>query len=455
MEEEILMQRREEEGKGKERRKALLEKEERKWKEIEASLLASIPNVGNREAAAMAAAVRAVGGDSVLDDSFARERISSIACHIRTAELARRAEQKLCWEILVAGSEQGIEAGQVGLRLISKGDRLTTVAKEWSIGSASITDGRWHIVTVTLDSELGEATSYIDGGYDGYQSVLPLQGTSCIWEEGTSVWAGVRPPVDLDAFGRSDSEGVDSKMQIMDAFLWGRCLTEDEIAALHAAVGTAAYDLIDLSGDVWHLGDSPSRVDDWESEEAEVELYDREDVDWDGQYSSGRKRRSAHEAVTLDMDIFTRKLRKPRFETQEEINQRMLSVEMAVKEALLAKGETHFTDQDFPPNDRSFRKRNELWVSVLEKAYAKLHGSYEALEGGLVQDALVDLTGGAGEEIDMRTAQAQIDLASGRLWSQLLHFKREVEWNGPWSDTSPEWSDRMKHKLKHVPQVFI
>lgn len=115
-------------------------------------------------------------------------------------------------------------------------------------------------MTVTLDAELGEATSYIDGGYDGYQSVSLLQGTSCIWEEGTSVWAGVRPPVDLDAFGRSDSEGVDSKMQIMDAFLWGRCLTEDEIAALHAAVGTAAYDLIDLSGDVWHLGDSPSRV---------------------------------------------------------------------------------------------------------------------------------------------------------------------------------------------------
>lgn len=37
MEEEILMQRREEEGKGKERRKALLEREERKWKELEAS----------------------------------------------------------------------------------------------------------------------------------------------------------------------------------------------------------------------------------------------------------------------------------------------------------------------------------------------------------------------------------------------------------------------------------
>lgn len=34
-------------------------------------------------------------------------------------------------------------------------------------------------------------------------------------------------------------------------------------------------------------------------------------------------------------------------------------------------------------------------------------------------------------------------------------WANEVEWNGPWSDTSPEWSDRMKHKLKHVPQVFI
>ncbi|PHT32873.1 Calpain-type cysteine protease DEK1 [Capsicum baccatum] len=71
------------------------------------------------------------------------------------------------------------------------------------------------------------------------------------------------------------------------------------------------------------------------------------------------------------------------------------------------------------------RKGNEMWVSLLEKAYAKLHGSYEALEGGLVQDALVDLTGGAGEEIDMRSAEAQIDLASVRLWSQLLRFKQK------------------------------
>ena len=32
-------------------------------------------------------------------------------------------------------------------------------------------------------------------------------------------------------------------------------------------------------------------------------------------------------------------------------------------------------------------------------------------------------------------------------------WANEVEWNGPWADSSPEWTDRMKHKLKHVPQV--
>lgn len=34
-------------------------------------------------------------------------------------------------------------------------------------------------------------------------------------------------------------------------------------------------------------------------------------------------------------------------------------------------------------------------------------------------------------------------------------WANEVEWNGPWSDSSPDWTDRMRHKLKHMPQVLL
>lgn len=56
--------------------------------------------------------------------------------------LATEFQKQVCWELLVAGSEQGIEAGQVGLRIITKSDRQSTVAKEWSISGTSIADGR-------------------------------------------------------------------------------------------------------------------------------------------------------------------------------------------------------------------------------------------------------------------------------------------------------------------------
>lgn len=115
-------------------------------------------------------------------------------------------------------------------------------------------------MTMTIDADLGEATCYLDGGFDGYQTGLPLVEGSSIWELGTEVWIGVRPPIDMDAFGRSDSEGAESKMHIMDVFLWGRCLNEDEITSLHASICSTELNLIDFPEDNWHWADSPPRV---------------------------------------------------------------------------------------------------------------------------------------------------------------------------------------------------
>ena len=59
----------------------------------------------------------------------------------------------------------------------------------------------------------------------------------------------------------------------------------------------------------------------------------------------------------------------------------------------------------------------ELWVSLIEKAYAKLHGCYEALDRGLIDDGLVDLTGLAAEKTKL---QGQ---SSEELWHKLTEYK--------------------------------
>ncbi|KAG2449615.1 hypothetical protein HYH02_005148 [Chlamydomonas schloesseri] len=61
----------------------------------------------------------------------------------------------------------------------------------------------------------------------------------------------------------------------------------------------------------------------------------------------------------------------------------------------------------------------ELWPSLLEKAYAKVHGSYYALAGGSVHEALVDLTGGVGFKVKTDTPEGQAAAADGGLWADL------------------------------------
>lgn len=38
---------------------------------------------------------------------------------------------------------------------------------------------------------------------------------------------------------------------------------------------------------------------------------------------------------------------------------------------------------------------DEFWVPIIEKGYAKIHGSFDSLGSGFIDDALADMTGGS------------------------------------------------------------
>lgn len=65
----------------------------------------------------------------------------------------------------------------------------------------------------------------------------------------------------------------------------------------------------------------------------------------------------------------------------------------------------------------------EIWPLLIEKAYAKLYGSYSNIEGGLVEKALEALTNGAPLNIRLRDKDIEEQYNTGELWSKMIFWK--------------------------------
>lgn len=66
------------------------------------------------------------------------------------------------------------------------------------------------------------------------------------------------------------------------------------------------------------------------------------------------------------------------------------------------------------------RDKNETWLPLLEKAYAKVHGDYAAIAGGFAGEGVEDMTGGVTTSLDTNKV-----LSKEALWKELLRTNKD------------------------------
>lgn len=65
---------------------------------------------------------------------------------------------------------------------------------------------------------------------------------------------------------------------------------------------------------------------------------------------------------------------------------------------------------------------NELWVLLLEKAYAKLHGNYYTLRGGYANEGMIDLTGCPSVNLNFEDEKVKGMIQSRELFIKMANY---------------------------------